>query len=498
SFILSGPLPQGRRAASRRPACGATSTSDERPRTTTSGGNTLPCLAPAWRTVYTSPMRVVLAFWAALLAASALAADPHVYLVVVDGLGADSVDSAQMPRLFDVSLEPVRLRTEAWAAMPTRTNPNHVTLLTGALPESHGFTGNGYWSRTAGAAPENLESAALLEMETLFTVAESTRPEMITVGAFSKAKLGRVFADVRSRQHAPDVLWVPEEGGLISQLTGVARDAETMDAFLAATAEREPDLAVINLSEVDRTSHQLGPRAAADAIRHADAAIGHLVDDLHARGRWERSVLVVTADHGFDDVAPTDARPEPDVTLSEWFEAAGVPGLHVVGDGGVAHVYADGVAPDAPDLGPATSKLAWAASVAWRAPGVAEVLARLPVPGVSTMAAEHPDWGLTHERAGDLLVVAAPGYQFVEPRDLLTGTFKGNHGSPRERRVPLVIAGGGLGTAAPRIVTPLSSADVGMTIASLLHLRAPRRFDGGAVHAGRPIPLSWEALETGR
>jgi arylsulfatase A-like enzyme len=416
---------------------------------------------------------------------------PHVYLVVVDGLGADALDPTVMPRLTSLAGTD-GVRAEARAAMPTRTNPNHVTLLTGLFPESHGVTGNGYWDRTARRA-RGLDAAEAIEAETLFTVAETTRPALVTMGAFSKAKLGRLFAAAPGRQRGPDVLWAPaaEEGG--SHVFGVASDGETMDAFLAAAAEREPDLAAINLSEVDRTAHAEGPQATGEARRHADAAIGRLVDDLHARGRWDRSVVIVTADHGFDDVRPTPERPEPTIGLAERFAAAGVSGVHVVSDGGVAHVYADGIGAKTIDARGAATALGWAAAVAWREPGVAEVLARLPVPGVPTLADVHPDWGLGNERVGDLVIVAGPGYEFVDAPDPVSGGFRGNHGSPREMRVPLVLTGGALDATRVALVAPPSSADVGATIGVLLGLRSPRRFDGQAVRAGHALALPLRA-----
>ena len=80
---------------------------------------------------------LVLALVTVLALTAAAAEQPHVYLVVIDGLGADAVEPALMPRLTDPALcdGPVG---EARAVMPTRTNPSHVTLLTGALAESHG------------------------------------------------------------------------------------------------------------------------------------------------------------------------------------------------------------------------------------------------------------------------------------------------------------------------------------------------------------------------
>src|SRR6185369_5946207 len=134
-------------------------------------------------------IRGLLVLLAILTLTAAAAERPHVYLVVIDGLGADAVDPALMPRLTDPALcnGPVG---EARAVMPTRTNPNHATLLTGALAESHGVTGNGYWDRSAGK-PRPLDDPALVEMETLFTTAAASRPPRVTMAAFSKAKLGR-------------------------------------------------------------------------------------------------------------------------------------------------------------------------------------------------------------------------------------------------------------------------------------------------------------------
>jgi len=73
------------------------------------------------------------------------------------------------------------------------------------------------------------------------------------------------------------------------------------------------------------------------ARRDADAAIGRLVDDLRARGRFDRALLIVTADHGFDAIAPTSERPHPVVVLADRFREAGIATVHVAADGGVAH-----------------------------------------------------------------------------------------------------------------------------------------------------------------
>jgi len=397
-----------------------------------------------------------------------------------------------MPRLFELATrdaERTSMFLDARAVMPTRTDPNHVSLLTGTYPEAHGITGNSYWSRAPGAIPARLDAAELIAVETLFTVAETTEPGLVTLAVFSKPKLARLFVAVPERQRAPDVLWSADLASPAGRdrITGYSFDYETMAALLALMATSEPDLTVVNLSDVDRTAHGRGPFSddCERAVAGADAAIGRLVDHLRALGRWEHSVLIVTADHGFTALAPTPGRPYPVITFGRDLLRAHVSGVHLVADGGVEHVYADAISAEATAIGAEVEPtLASVAALARDTAGVSEVLARLPVGGVTELASAHPDWHLGHERTGDLLLVAAPGYEFVDPFDPVDAGLLGNHGGPGEQPVPLVVSGGyrGLRHAPPGTPAPVL-VDVAPTIATLLGLRLPRRLDGGPLAA---------------
>src|SRR5439155_1632884 len=256
--------------------------------------------------------------------------------------------------------------------------------------EAHGITGNTYWSRTPAAPPGMLEDAALIEVETLFTVAETTAPSLVTLGVVGKPKLASLFAAVPGRQRAPDVLWSP------------------------------------------------------------------------------------------DRLPPERRRPVS--SLGPVLREAGVGGVTLVGDGGVEHVYAERVAASATTVGDAAETLGRVAALARTTPGVAEVLARLPVSGVPTLHAAHPGWHLDHPRTGELLLVAASGHQFVDPFNPGEANLHGNHGGPEDLAVPLVVTGGWTGLrAAPRGTPPPGAVDVAPTITALLWLRAPRLLDGHPV-----------------
>src|SRR5262249_17821896 len=153
-------------------------------------------------TVYTRRMRgrlvlvLCLAAWSCARAPlGAAPPSPHVYLVVVDGLDPRVATPANLPRLVALAPEgPERAAVfpGARAVMPAGTNPTHVTLVTGVYADVHGIPGNAYGPRTPGVPPQKLEDPALIEVETLFTVAEETRPALATLAAFGKPKLARL------------------------------------------------------------------------------------------------------------------------------------------------------------------------------------------------------------------------------------------------------------------------------------------------------------------
>ncbi len=110
-------------------------------------------------------------------------------LIVVDGLDARDVSNADTPALAQAWREsPWCPNAEGRAAMPARTNVSHATLLTGVHPEVHGIVGNAFWDRT-GNPPRKLGAARDLLTETLFTVAQRTRPQLRTAVAVGKDKL---------------------------------------------------------------------------------------------------------------------------------------------------------------------------------------------------------------------------------------------------------------------------------------------------------------------
>jgi hypothetical protein len=425
-------------------------------------------------------LRAVLLLLALLVSVPAAAA-PRVYVVVIDGLAPHLATRERMPQLF-ATLDAEQGRSSIFprvrGVMPARTNPNHASLLTGTYPAAHGITGNSFWNRALREPVAKLDAAELLEVESLFTVAEGAQREMVTFAAFAKPKLARLFAGVPGRQRPPDTLWSPTWAPQAGRdaATGYTRDGDTMAAALRAMAHDEPDLAVMNLADVDRAAHGHGVDSAEchEAVAGADRALGRLVEHLKALGRWQRAVLFVISDHGF----PRGPTPEPIVEVERRLEAE-VRGIRFAADGPIGHLYAERLRRDASELGDAAAALDQAVAVARSTAGVAEVLARLPGTTATPLATAHADWHLGHQRVGELLLVAAPGHQFGDGGD---PALVSNHGRPEDAEVPLFVTGGSPSIVSAREgVEPPALVDVAPTIATLLGIRLPRRVDGAAI-----------------
>ena len=385
-----------------------------------------------------------------------------VYLVLVDGLDPDVATPGRMPRLAGAMGTNGSWLT-ASAVMPTRTNPNHASLLTGVQPSAHGITGNYYWD---GTAEREMGDASMLQVETIFTAVERQRPALTTVTAFAKGKLRHLFGPLNGRQTGPDFAWRPPDEEVYA-----ATDDETMEGYRVLVARYHPSFSIVALAGVDGAGHRDGPTSAAyhAAITNADRLVGTLIDDLVRAKRWHRSIVIVTADHGFDAVLP-GARGHigPDAVVAA--------GAHFVADGGTAHIHE----------GPPGSLDATIAK-AGRHPGVAGIYARTPRPGAPAPPAE---WHVTNPRMGDVILIARPGFTFVDGPQDRTVKFRGNHGGPSEIGIPLIVVGGHPALRKAPAGQQASVTDVVPTVAHLLDVAPPRYIDGtpvAAPDAGRAL-----------
>jgi hypothetical protein len=423
---------------------------------------------------------------AAALAALGCSSDPDdefrraelgIFVLVVDGLRPSEIGAItpNLAALRDGGTE----WTESRSVLIAETIPNHVAMMTGVYPRRSGIAANDYWDRTGAPDGTNLSDPEELDAKTLFTVLDEQCPAVRTTGVLSKRYLFEIFS-AGGINVAPDGFWDPRPTNL-PEPDGHSPDLVTMEEALARLPKS--DFMFVNLGDVDRSGHvdetgTLGLSAFRTAVLAAtDAQVGRFLDALRASGRWERSIVFVVSDHGFDWSLPPSF-----VSLD-----AVLPGnLFPVQNGGAETIFL--VDRDHPDR---DDQLARARTAALAEPGVDVAWYRAPNPLDPDPESVVPDeLGLDHENAGDLIVLAKRGWRFSDPLPV-SNPIPGNHGHLVTRHNTFLIGGGApflrhgqriapsRPSPSPLDALPEQSenVDVAPTVAWLFGLE-PRGYDG--------------------
>jgi hypothetical protein len=199
----------------------------------------------------------------------ARAAD-RVVVVSIDGLRPDALEPDATPALARLEREGVAARNGRTIDRSS-TLPSHASMLTGVNVETHGIGWNA-WRPTLGRVryPSIFHVANVAGLATSLVVA--------------KRKLEHVVGEGDA-----DVF---QTGGLSCDRVNQIALPELRDAL--------PGIHFVHYGDVDSAGHSDGwmSHRYLAAVRRVDRCVGELVEGLVARGDVERTLLLVTSDHG--------------------------------------------------------------------------------------------------------------------------------------------------------------------------------------------------------
>jgi phosphonoacetate hydrolase len=310
------------------------------------------------------------------------------------------------------------------AVMPTFTNPNNVSIVTGAPPAVHGIAGNYYLDRDTGNEVM-ITDDRLMRGQTILGLMSQQR--VATAAVTAKDKLRRMlehglkgvcFSSECADAEAEALVGRPRPGMYSADLS-----LFVLDAGLRLLASNTAQLLYLSLSDYVQHGHAPGEAEADDFHRALDERVRHF-SELGA-------VVGLVADHGMND-KPRVVFLEDE--LSDRFGAGSARVICPITDPFVRHHGALGsfvrvYARDPNDL-PAMM----AASAAL--PGVA---------GVFDRAAACARFELPFDREADFVVLGdtatAVGAARAE-HDLsgLAGHCLRSHGGQGEQRVPFILS----------------------------------------------------------
>jgi predicted AlkP superfamily pyrophosphatase or phosphodiesterase len=243
---------------------------------------------------------------APIAAAPAEARAPVMVLISIDGFRPDYLDRGVSPRLSALA------RGGATGSMipsfPSKTFPNHWTLVTGLVPDRHGVVANtmedvrrpGETFTMASDDPFWWNGA-----EPLWVTAE--RAGIPTATMFwpgSNVAWGGVVTKGRNH-NLPEGGARPREWHQFAQArTGEQRVDALMDWLRRPMATR-PRFLTLYFDTVDTVGHESGPDSPEvnRAVAEVDAQIGRLIDGLAALG--QPANLIFVADHGMASTSST-------------------------------------------------------------------------------------------------------------------------------------------------------------------------------------------------
>jgi phosphonoacetate hydrolase len=201
------------------------------------------------------------------------------------------------------------------AVMPTFTNPNNLSIVTGAPPAVHGIAGNFALDRDSGAEimmtdPEMVRGATLLALMSQAGVAVAA----VTAKDKLRRMLGSGLAMDRGgvcfSSEKADACSVAEHGiEAVERLVGRPKpdmysadlSLYVLDAGIRLVEQGRAQLLYLSLSDYVQHGHAPDEPEALEFHRALDDRLGRL-EELGC-------VVAVTADHGMNDKALPDGRP---------------------------------------------------------------------------------------------------------------------------------------------------------------------------------------------
>uniref|UniRef100_A0A8C1V801 Ectonucleotide pyrophosphatase/phosphodiesterase 1 n=1 Tax=Cyprinus carpio TaxID=7962 RepID=A0A8C1V801_CYPCA len=177
-------------------------------------------------------------------------------------------------------------------AYPTKTFPNHYTIVTGLYPESHGIVDNKMYDVTRNASFS-------LKADEKFNPAWYQGEPVWLTAMKNKLKTATFFwpgSDVKVNGHFPDY-WV-------KNIPFEKRVAKIFEWLHLPEGER-PDFYTLYLEEPDYAGHRHGPMSTQviEALLNVDRLLGMLMEGLKERQLHRCVNLVLVSDHGMEEAS---------------------------------------------------------------------------------------------------------------------------------------------------------------------------------------------------
>ncbi|XP_061842662.2 ectonucleotide pyrophosphatase/phosphodiesterase family member 1 [Nerophis lumbriciformis] len=178
---------------------------------------------------------------------------------------------------------------------PTKTFPNHYSIVTGLYPESHGIVDNKMYD-------VNRNAFFSLKTEEKFNSKWYQGEPVWNTAMRHKLKTGTFFwpgSDVQINGSFPDFYKVYDKS------TPFEARVSTLLEWLDLAQSKRPDFYTLYLEEPDSAGHRYGPASSqvVDALKNVDRIMGMLIDGLIQRNLLHCVNIMIVSDHGMEEAS---------------------------------------------------------------------------------------------------------------------------------------------------------------------------------------------------
>jgi predicted AlkP superfamily pyrophosphatase or phosphodiesterase len=250
---------------------------------------------------------------------------PYVIMVSIDGYRWDYTKKFAPPHISRLHKEGVAAESLI-PVYPTKTFPNHYSLVTGLYANKHGIVSNEFYSPEREATyslPDRkaVEDGSWYQGEPLWIAVQ--KQGLLTASFFWVGS----EASIQGRH--------PNYYYRYNEVIPNARRVEQVLEWLRLPAERRPHFITLYFSDVDTAGHRYGPESeqVKEAVLKIDEMIGRLREGVAASGLPVN--VIVVSDHGMEAIDPDKI-----LILDEKPEAAGwLEKFRVIGRGPQMNLY---------------------------------------------------------------------------------------------------------------------------------------------------------------
>ena len=235
---------------------------------------------------------------------------PTVILISLDGFRSDYLDKYEPPNIKLLAQNGVRAK---WMipSFPSKTFPNHYTIVTGLYPQDNGIVENNVFDKSFNATltmsnREEVKNSRWWLGEPIWITAEKQGQK--TAPYFWPGSEAEI-AGVRP------TYWQTYDGKVPNDVR-----VDTLLHWLDLPAAERPTFLTLYFSDVDNAGHDYSPDSpeTRNAVLKVDAEIGRLMNGLKERGVGSGVNIIIVSDHGM-----TTQDPKNTIILDEIFD----PGL---------------------------------------------------------------------------------------------------------------------------------------------------------------------------